>query len=62
MEPSVTIKFYWDSRRKTWLVLATRAGTHVLARTTVDHSVSLDRESAELLVTACATEMRSWLF
>lgn len=56
------ITLYWDDRVKVWHLVALSRNGSVLARTTVDSSVSWDRVSSARAVEALRTEMHSWLF
>lgn len=60
-EPTLSARFIWDERTKQWRVLVANQRGVVLAKTTVDRSVSLDRVAAQRLLAAIATEMQSWL-
>ena len=48
-QPEFRISFYWDSKKKHWMVLGRMMNGRVF-HTTVDNTVSLDQTTARLLM------------
>lgn len=59
--PELRLSFYWDDKRKGWVVISRRAGATAQTHR-IESTAPIDVAGEYFIVTAVAQAMEGWLF